>query len=393
MKIIAVKLSKQGEKSVKNRHPWIFSDSVIKLPNNAECGDVAVIFSFKTNKPIGVGLYDANSPIAIKMLHFGGGIKIDKEFFRQKIETAYSLRLPLLKTQTNAYRLIFGENDGFPGFIADVYDTVLVVKLYSKIWFPYLSELVQALMTVSHCKVAVLRLSRKLLKSQSIYKDGQLLFGKLVDETVVFTEHGVRFSANVIKGHKTGYFLDHRHNRKKVGTLSKNKTVLDVFSYAGGFSVHALVGGAKEVTGIDISKQALELALANGKHNDFSGTHNVIAGDAFVLLKNLINQQKKYDLVILDPPSFAKNKEAIPIAQKKYAQLTTLGAQLVKPNGILLLASCSSRISEESFFAIHKENLPNGFVLLEKTTHDLDHPVTFKEGAYLKTGYYKFLKS
>ncbi len=389
MKNIAVKLSKRGEQVVRRQHPWIFSDSIIKIPEHAKTGDVAVIFSVKTNKPMGVGLYDKSSPIAIKMLHFGSGKKIDDIFFQYKIQQAYSLRLPLLETNTNAYRLIFGENDGFPGFIADVYDTVLVVKLYSEIWFPFLNEIIQQLQTISQSEVVVLRLSRKLQHSQKVYQDGQVVYGDLQDETVIFTEYGVRFSANVIKGHKTGYFLDHRHNRKRVGEMAKNKTVLDVFSYAGGFSVHALAGGANEVTGIDISEHALQLALANGKLAHYSGTHKVMTGDAFVLLQELISRQKKYDIVVIDPPSFAKNKEAIAKAKKKYFELAQVGAKLVAPSGILVLASCSSRIKAEDFFLINQEALPAGFRLIKKTAHDIDHPVSFEEGAYLKTGYYK----
>ncbi len=389
MSVLAVKLSKNGELIVKRKHPWIFSDSIIKITPTAKTGDVAVIFSVKTNKPIGVGLYDAQSPIAIKMLHFGSGATLDASFFSSKINAAFEIRKPLLKTKTNAYRLIFGENDGFPGLIADVYDTVLVIKLYSEIWFDYLEQIYKLLLAVSKCKTVVLRLSRKLQQSQAIYQDGHVLFGTLKNETVIFTEYGITFSANVIKGHKTGYFLDHRHNRKRVGEFAKHKTVLDVFTYAGGFSVHALARGAKEVTGIDVSKQALELAVNNRNLNDIFGTHKTIEGDAFVLLRKLIAQHKTYDIVVIDPPSFAKRKEEIERAKKKYFELAQLGSKLVALNGMLVLASCSSRVGEEDFFEIHKKALPSGFTLLETSNHDIDHPITFKEGAYLKTGYYK----
>src|SRR5690606_21539908 len=183
---------------------------------------------------------------------------------------------------TNSYRLVFGENDGFPGFITDVYAEVMVVKLYSAIWFPYLQDILELLIEVSGCKTVVLRLSRN-LQAQNYFdlKDGMVLYGTLKNEEVVFVEHGVLFTANVIKGHKTGYFLDHRENRRRVGELAKNKTVLDVFSYAGGFSVHALAGGAEGVTSVDISKQALELATSNAALNGFVDNHYTLAGDAF----------------------------------------------------------------------------------------------------------------
>ena len=336
------------------------------------------------------------SPICIKMLHHGGGVLLDSNFFLNKVNEAYKLRIPLLKTNTNSYRFLFGENDGFPGLIADVYHKVIVVKLYSSIWFPYLKTITEHLLTVSDTKTAVLRLSRSLqqLKDRYNTEDGQVIYGTLTDATIPFIEHGIHFSANVIKGHKTGYFLDHRENRKQVGLLSKNKTVLDVFSYAGGFSVHALANQAKEVTSIDISKQALKLAVQNGKLNNFTGNHTTLAGDAFKILQNFISKKRTFDVVIIDPPSFAKNKNEIEIAKKKYKELALLGASLTSKSGLLVLASCSSRVLASEFLAINKEALDTfsrNYFLVKTTQHDIDHPVNFKEGAYLKTGYYRFL--
>jgi 23S rRNA (cytosine1962-C5)-methyltransferase len=392
-KRLAVKLSVTGERSVRSGHPWIFSESIEKINLEGASGDIAIVFSHTKNKVIGVGLYDPDSPIRIKMLHSGGGASIDAEFFSEKIHTAYARRLELFETNTNSYRLLFGENDGLPGFIADVYDRVLVVKLYSEIWLPYLEDMLKVLIEVSGCNCSVIRLSRKLQGSEKCtFKDGDILFGELTNEVVEFVEHGVHFSANVIQGHKTGYFLDHRANRKLVGDLSKDKEVLDVFSYAGGFSVHALAKGAKEVTSLDISKQALEVAFYNGKLNQYNGLHKTIAGDAFEEMNKLIKAKRKFDIVVIDPPSFAKNLKEIDVAKKKYSQLATLGEQLCRKGGMLVLASCSSRISSETFFAINKAALTNNlrkFSLHLTTGHDIDHPISFPEGAYLKCGYYK----
>lgn len=392
-KRLAVKLSVTGERSVRSGHPWIFNESIEKINIDGVSGDIAIIFSHTKNKAIGVGLYDPDSPIRIKMLHSGGGANIDSEFFSEKINQAYARRIELLETETNSYRLLFGENDGFPGFIADVYNKVLVVKLYSAIWFPYFEIILKSLLETSSCDCVVLRLSRNLQANKEVVlEDGAILYGELDNEVVEFVEHGVHFSANVIKGHKTGYFLDHRANRKRVGELSEGKTVLDVFSYAGGFSVHALARGAKEVTSLDISKQALEVAIANGKLNQFSGKHNIIAGDAFEVMRLLIKEKIKYDIVVIDPPSFAKSQKEIERAKKKYTQLALLGEQLCKKGGMLVLASCSSRISAETFFEINKLALiaqSRKFSLHLATTHDVDHPISFPEGAYLKCGYYK----
>jgi len=395
-KVISVKLRPKAERMVKKRHPWVFEDSIVKQSNEAGSGDVVVVYDTKKNKFLACGLYDSYSPIKIKLLQFGKPAKLDTEFFKHRIASVFDLRKKLLTTDTNSYRFVYGEADGFPGFIADVYSDVLVVKLYSTIWFPYLNEILPHLLAESKCKTIVLRLSRNVQKSKEKHglKEGQIIYGTLTDNVVIFKEHGVNFSANVIYGHKTGYFLDHRENRRRVGELSKNKTVLDVFSYAGGFSVHALANGAKEVTSLDISAQALEMAVQNGKLNSYSGTHKIMAIDAFVGLHDLIKQRKTFDVVVIDPPSFAKSSKEIDKAKHSYSRLARLGTSLTAKNGLLILASCSSRILADDFFDICEAEIQNGsreFKVLNNTYHDSDHPVidSFPEGAYLKCGYYK----
>jgi 23S rRNA (cytosine1962-C5)-methyltransferase len=391
-KRLAVKLSSTGEKYVVKGHPWIFSNSIHRINKNPETGDLAVIFRKSDNKLIGLGLYDSDSDIPIKMLYQGSeSVQINEDFFRTRIQEAYDKRLRLLATDTNSYRLIFGESDGFPGLIADVYDTVLVIKLYSGIWLPYLSTFLHSLIEISQTETVVLRLNRKLQNSRNHgLKDGDVIYGQLIDEVVVFKEHGVNFSANVIKGHKTGYFLDHRYNRKTVGEMSKGKTLLDVFSYAGGFSVHALANGATSVTSLDISAQALEIAKFNASLNAHEGEHHVIEGDAFMELSKLIDEKQQFDIVVIDPPSFAKQQSEVQIAKKKYAQLAILGTKLTRRGGRLILASCSSRVTKEAFVESTIKAIKSLGVQfkIEKTTdHDMDHPIGFPEAAYLKSIY------
>ncbi len=395
---LAIKLKPAAERMVKKGHPWVFSDSIIKQNAEGEAGDLAIIFDSKKNKFLACGFYDPHSPIRIKILQFHKSATIDSDWFKAKIEKAFQLRQPLLQTDTNSYRLLFGENDGMPGFIADVYSNVLVVKLYSTIWIPYLDLIFPHLLTISKTDVLVLRLSRALqnLAATHDLKDGQIIQGELASEEVIFKEHGLNFSANVIKGHKTGYFLDHRANRKRIGELSKGKSVLDVFAYAGGFSVHALAGGATEVTSLDISKQALYMAQKNAALNPHSGQHLTITADAFEGLQKLIDQKKRFDIVVIDPPSFAKKESEVNRAIQSYEKLARLGIQLVSPGGILLLASCSSRIKADTFFEMCTdafEELNVEFELMEKTFHDIDHPIGFPEGAYLKAIYFKIASS
>lgn len=400
---IAIKVKPSVEKIIRKGHPWLFENGITKVSKEGKAGDLAIIFDNKKNKFLAIGLYDPYSPIRVKILQSNQSATINEAWFESKIQTAYDKRLPLLQTETNSYRLIYGENDGLPSLIADVYDDVLVLKIYSLIWLRYLDVLQPILLKISQCKTLVLRLSRNVEQQKTelngLY-NGQVLHGVLenrlsrdLGETIIFTEHGLKFQANVIKGHKTGYFLDHRHNRKKVGELAKGKTILDVFSYAGGFSVHALAGGAKEVVSLDISKQALALSKENAALNPHRGTHKTMAVDAFEGLENLRQAGKKFDVVIIDPPSFAKKDTEKERALKSYGRLAKLGVQLVAKNGILLLASCSSRVTADDFFETVLpivQNSKRPFHIMEKTFHDIDHPITFREGAYLKSIYLQF---
>lgn len=388
---IAIKVKPTAENLIKKGHPWVFENSIVKQNKEGKSGDLAVIFDTKNNKFLACGFYDPFSPIRIKILQANTSATINAEWFSSKIEAAYQKRIPLLQTDTNSYRLIYGENDGLPSLVADVYDNVLVVKLYASFWFAYLKDILPKLIAISKATTTVLRLSRNVQKEQHTdFKDGQILDGTLENEVIVFKEHGVNFSANVIHGHKTGYFLDHRANRKKVGELAKGKTVLDVFSYAGGFSVHALAGGAIEVASLDISKPALEIAKNNAKLNPYTGKHTTIAGDAFIELQKLVDKKTKFDIVVIDPPSFAKNAAEVDKAIAGYRKLAKLGCKLVKKGGTLVLASCSSRVTADDFFTTVEETLRKNrarYKILEKTLHDIDHPIGFKEGAYLKCVY------
>ncbi len=391
---IAVKLKPAAERMVKKRHPWIFEGSIIKQSAEGKAGDLVIVFDQKKNKFLACGFYDPDSPIKVKLLQFHQSATIDGPWFVEKIAQAYALRQPLLATDTNSYRFISGENDGMPGLIADVYDQVLVLKLYSGIWFPYLSEILPALVDASGCKTVVLRLSRKLSEKRKAgdLVDGEVIYGVLEQEVVIFREHGLRFAANVVHGHKTGYFLDHRNNRKKIGQLSNDKTVLDVFAYAGGFSVHALAGGAQEVTSIDISSNALKMAQKNAELNSHQGIHHTKTVDAFAELEAMEREGQSFDVVVIDPPSFAKKASEIEGAKEQYRRLANLGARLVSPNGLLFLASCSSRVSADEFFELCEDGIQDSnefFQFLEKTFHDVDHPIGFPEGAYLKAGYWR----
>lgn len=389
---LAVKIKSAAERHVRRGHPWIYDESIVQLKQDGRAGDLAIIFDQKKNQLLAVGLYDPASPIRIKVLQVGKALRPDTAYWEQLVRKAHARRLPLLQTDTNSYRLIYGENDGLPGLIADVYDRVLVLKVYSAIWWPWLRELLPVLLKAANAECCVLRLSRLLQQSEDTYglTDGQVIAGELPDPVVIFREHGLQFAANVVQGHKTGYFLDHRHNRRRVGELASDRSVLDVFSYAGGFTVHALAGGAREVTSLDISAQALSMAEENVALNGLQARHRTMAADAFIGLQQLAGEGHRYDLVIVDPPSFAKSKAEIPGALQSYQRLCRLALPLVSRGGILVMASCSSRVTAEAFFAIVLGTLEESgrpYTEMERSFHDIDHPIRIDEGAYLKCIY------
>jgi 23S rRNA (cytosine1962-C5)-methyltransferase len=291
--------------------------------------------------------------------------------------------------------LVHGENDGLPGLVIDRYAETLVLKIYSPGWIPNLKEFCSALLQTNPCERLILRLSRSLTKhSEFLYGlvDGMTLAGQPSEDLVLFRENGLIFECDPIHGQKTGFFLDQRENRARVERLSKGKSVLNVFAYTGGFSVYAARGGAKQVTSIDISALALQAAIHNFSHNQYipaikSATHEVIAEDAFEVLARMESQKRQFDLVIIDPPMFAQNQSQIEAGLFAYQKLTRLGLGVLRSGGTLVQASCSSRIDAETFFdTIHKSARESNRKLteIERTGHALDHPISFKEGAYLK---------
>lgn len=393
MKTIAVKLQTKVERAIKKGHPWVFEDGIVQQNKSAETGDVAIIFDKKSNKLLAVGLFDPNSPIRIRVISLRKSIAIDEDFFSSRILTAKERRAPLLQTETNAYRLIYGENDHLPGIIIDVYDQSYVIKLYSAIWFPYLETLVAALIRTESVEHIVLRMARILIGKHSNYPKECLLWGDQdFDGEVIFKEHGLLFSSNIIHGHKTGFFLDHRHNRLKIRSLSKNKRVLDVFSYSGGFSIHAMAGGAQAVTAVDWSRQALDHAEQNASLNALKGIFHTLQGDAFEILEKMVLAKESFDLMIIDPPSFAKMRSQKDTAINSYRRLLSLALKLCEKGGIILFASCSSRVDLEEFLSLIQHEI-NGssrsseFLIIDQQEHDIDHPQGIKELNYLKAIY------
>jgi 23S rRNA (cytosine1962-C5)-methyltransferase len=391
---IAIKLNKVAETAVKKGHPWVFEQSIQKGPDKKQlAGSLCVLFDQRNNKPFAFGLWDPKEIIRIKIIFNGSRLTLDETFWKSQLEKAFEQRRPLL-TKTNGYRAIHGENDGFPGMVLDIYDTTGVLKVYSNIWNPYLEALLQLFQDFYKLERIVFRLSRKIAgKGGFPYKEGDVIGNPLEEERIVFEEQGVQFYAYPISGHKTGFFLDQRPNRLWVQDHAKGKSVLDVFSYVGSFGVHALQGGATSLTSIDISQHAMDVAKENLALNNLDVSKwTPMVGDAFEILEKLISENTTFDIVILDPPTFATQQSQIPNALKQYERLADLGASLTKRNGTLILGSCSSRITLEDFEIAHQTAFAKQATywnVVKKTLHDIDHPVTYPEGLYLKTIIYR----
>ncbi|MCB0037173.1 MAG: class I SAM-dependent methyltransferase [Anaerolineales bacterium] len=400
-KRLALRVTRTAEQILRNGHPWLFDQAINQQSHEGQPGDLAVIFDRK-RQFLAIGLYDPDSPLRVRILHHGKPTPIDKAWFADKISTAVAVRQPLLEKpshqETNGYRLIYGEGDGLPGVVVDRYADTLVMKLYTAAWIPYLPLIVPLLLDSQPAERVVLRLSRLVqARPQWCYglRDGQTLVGEAPTKPVLFWENGLRFAADVVQGHKTGFFFDHRPNRELVRSIAADKNVLDVFAYTGAFSLYAAAGGAKNVTSLDISEPALETACynfdLNRQYHDkvLRCSHHTIIADAFDGLAQLQTQGRQFDLVVVDPPSFAKSQDEVDGALQAYERLTRLALGVLAPQGLLVIASCSSRILPYQFFqTVLQAAEDEGRPLWEqkRTAHALDHPVLpqFPEGAYLK---------
>ena len=389
---LAARVTPDALRQIRGGHPWVYDASITSITAGGQPGDVAVVFD-DNRRFAAIGLFDPNSPIRLKILHVGTPVTIDTDWWRTRIAAALARRNPLRDSgHTTGYRGIHGENDGFPGLVVDRYADSYVLKLYSEAWFPHLHTLVPLFAELLNPRSLVLRLSRRVASEGTPLVEGTALIGTVPTRRVQFLEHGLTFEADLVEGQKTGHFLDQRDNRAVIGTMATGAHVLDVFSSSGGFTVHAAAGGAASVHSIDMSPASIQLARHHMSINTSvpavaACRHETTIGDAFDAMDALVRKRQRFDIVIIDPPSFAQRQSSVAGGLKAYRRLTALGLSLVQPGGILLQASCSSRITADRFYdAIVGVAAGRGDVLDEValTGHALDHPIGFPEGAYLK---------
>ncbi len=380
-----ITLRRGKEESLDRFHPWVFSGAIARLPENLEEGDLVRIVT-SDGRVIGVGHYQIGS-IAVRVLAFDD-IEIDDAFYRTSIERAAALRraLGLQRPDNTAYRLVHGEGDFLPGLVVDVYGDTAVVQAHSPGMHYARHTVAQALVDVAGITNVYYKSETTLPYKARLDPVNDYLIGRATDCTAL--ENGLRFNIDWLRGQKTGFFVDQRDNRSLLEHYSRGRRVLNMFCYTGGFSVYALRGGAVKVDSVDSSAKAISLTEANVAMNfGPDAPHSAYAVDAFKYLDS--TPEGAYDLIVLDPPAFAKHRNALRNALRGYQRLNAAGIAKVAPGGIVFTFSCSQAVSREQFrLAVFSAAAQTGrrVRILHQLTQPADHPVNIyhPEGEYLK---------
>lgn len=391
---ITLTLTRDLSKHIKRGNPWIFKDA-IECKEKADSGTLATLISHK-KEVLAHGFYCPKINLSLRILS-NGKQKIHDTMIEQRIVDAISKRLYLITDTNQCVRLINGEGDDLPGLVCDLYHNVAVIKLDGEASEVFWNE--QAL--------AEFILQQKELKLKTIYykhktrsqSKGEIIAGADVDLTAHrFLEHGVHFQSNLIDAAKTGFFIDQRENRNLVRKITHGKTLLNLFGYTGGFSVYAGLGGATDVTTVDIAPEAIEASKINWKLNQLDpNKHRATVADCFVFIEEAKNKKHSWDIVIADPPSFAPNQKSIESAKSAYTKIFSDAMKLTKDQGIFIASSCSGHISTEMFLDICQEALSQararGRILsIQGQPTDHPYPLALPELRYLKFVMMQILK-
>ena len=382
-----VYLRKGKEESLLRFHPWVFSGAIASLDEGIEEGEIVKVITSKGNC-IAIGHYQIGS-IAVRVLTFKD-VNIDDDFWCSRLKSAIDMRVKLGiadNPQNNTYRLVHGEGDNLPGLVIDVYERTAVMQAHSVGMHVFRKEIARALVAVMGERIAnVYYKSETTLPFKAeLGQENGFLYGGSEDNTAI--ENGLKFHVDWLKGQKTGFFVDQRENRSLLESYSKDKKVLNMFCYTGGFSFYAMRGGAKLVHSVDSSAKAIELTKRNVELNFPNDTrHEAFCEDAF---KYLDKAGGDYDLVILDPPAFAKHRAALRNALKGYTRLNVKAFEKMKSGGILFTFSCSQVVTKDNFRnAVFTAAAMAGrkVRILHQLHQPADHPINIyhPEGEYLK---------
>jgi 23S rRNA (cytosine1962-C5)-methyltransferase len=384
--MIKITLKPHKEETLHRFHPWIFSGAIQSIAGKPNEGDVVELYDSKGNF-LALGHYQIGS-ITVRVISFENR-QIDRTFWEERIQQAYQLRLALNLAETptnNTYRLIHGEGDTLPGLIVDIYNDSAVMQAHSVGMHTVRKEIAEALVKIVKGLKNVYYKSETTLPFKApIEKENGYLIGNSSDSIAM--ENGLRFYVDWLHGQKTGFFVDQRENRSLLEKYAKNRSVLNMFCYTGGFSFYAMRGNANLVHSVDSSNKAIELTEKNIALNFGNDPrHTAFAVDAFKYLENIEN---KYDLIVLDPPAFAKHRDALRNALQGYRKLNAKAFEQIKPGGILFTFSCSQVVSREQFrLAVFSAAAQSKRVvrILHQLTQPADHPINIyhPEGEYLK---------
>jgi 23S rRNA (cytosine1962-C5)-methyltransferase len=383
-------LKKGREKSVHNRHPWIFSGAVDRIEGNPTDGEVVDVWDSRA-RFIARGIINQRSQIAVRILTWDQDVLIGEGFWRGRLERAISARESLAATPLiDAYRLVHAEADGLPGLIVDRYGPWLVVQFLSLAMERHKATIIDHLADLTAPQGIFNRSDDAVREKEGLIPVAGPIWGEVPPDLVEITEHGFRFLVDIKMGHKTGFYLDQRENRKIASPYFRGAEVLNAFAYTGAFSVYAVAGGAARIINVDASEDVLKLAERNMRRNGFGGREDVYAAaDAFDLLRTYRDYGWHFDVVVLDPPKFASSKTHVEAAMRGYKDINLLGMKLLRPGGYLITFSCSGAINFELFQKILFEaavDAKRDVHIVERLGQGVDHPVllTFPESQYLK---------
>ena len=386
----AVFLKKGRDHSVRNRHPWIFSGAIDRLEGEAAPGDIVLVRD-AAGEALGFGAYSPTSQIRIRMLTFDPKAELgDDLFLADALGRALRARERLLKTgAVNALRVVNAEADLLPGVTVDRYGDWYVGQFTTAGADRRKKLIATILRNLWPAKGFFERSDADSRQHEGLPASSGVLAGEEPPETIEIAENGCRYLVDVRAGHKTGFYLDQRDNRAAVAAYAAGRDVLNVFSYTGGFGVAALAAGAKSVTNVDISAPALELAKRNFALNGLPDVAEFIEGNAFEVLRKFRDSRRSFDLVVLDPPKFADNKNRVMGALRGYKDLNLLAMKLLAPGGYLATFSCSGLVTPELFRKVVGEaavDAKRDFQIVRSLRQATDHPesVFFPEGLYLK---------
>ena len=383
-------LKRGREKSLKRRHPWIFSGALDKVDGTPAGGDTVEIRS-ADGKALALAAWSPQSQIRARVWSFDPAERVDAGFFRKRIERALALRSALAaQRHTNALRLVHGESDGLPGLVVDRYADVLVAQFLSAGAERWRDAILDALAESTQCEAIYERSDAEVRTIEGLPPRTGFARGNRDARRCPIVEYGLSFRVDVEAGQKTGFFLDQRENRQRVRSLSAGREVLDCFAYTGGFSIAALAGGARRVFAVESSAPALEVARENLAANALDAARVEFAqADVFAHLRQLRDRGTTFDLIVLDPPKFAPTAAQAHNAARAYKDINLLALKLLKPGGLLATFSCSGGVPMGLFQSIVAGAAVDAGVdarILERFGAAPDHPVAleFPEGEYLK---------